>query len=136
MIGSGKSGRIFGFDAFSGNQIEMCRIYTSEAPIVELSQDGRLIAITNLNSNDATIYDYKNGCKEVKITGHNMEIQSLRFSPDSHRLVTASMDGTARIWDSGSGAVVMELRGHKSWVNRAEYSHDGTRIVTSSMRCV
>lgn len=133
LIGSGKSGRIFGFDAFSGNQIEMCRIYTREAPIVELSQDGRLIAITNLNSNDATIYDYKNGCKEVKITGHNMEIQSLRFSPDSHRLVTASMDGTARIWDSGSGAVVMELRGHKSWVNRAEYSHDGTRIVTSSM---
>jgi WD40 repeat protein/TPR repeat protein len=54
------------------------------------------------------------------------------YSPDGTRIVTASVDKTARIWDAHSGAKLIALSGHGSAVIDAAYSPDGTRVVTAS----
>jgi WD40 repeat protein len=54
------------------------------------------------------------------------------FSPDGKRIVTTSMDNTARIWDAETGKSLAVLRGHGSWVNSGAFSPDGTRVVTAS----
>ena len=59
-------------------------------------------------------------------------MNSAVFSPDGSRMVTASIDRTARIWDASSGAEVSVLRGHEGPVNSAVFSPDGSRIVTAS----
>ena len=57
---------------------------------------------------------------------------SAAFSPDGTRIVTASVDKTARVWRAdGSGEPVV-LRGHEERVTSAAFSPDGTRIVTGS----
>ena len=38
---------------------------------------------------------------------------SAAFSPDGSRIVTASMDKTARIWDAATGKEIAVLRGHE-----------------------
>ncbi len=64
--------------------------------------------------------------------GHTNSILSLGFSPDGERLVSASMDGSARVWDTGSWAELLVLSGHTGAVTSAAFSPDGTRIGTAS----
>jgi WD40 repeat protein len=54
------------------------------------------------------------------------------FSPDGSRIVTASVDKTARIWDAASAKEIAVLRGHEDVVVSAAFSPDGSRIVTAS----
>jgi hypothetical protein len=54
------------------------------------------------------------------------------FSPDSRRLVTASMDQTARVWDAQSGLPLTPPLKHNGGVWLASFSLDGGRLVTAS----
>jgi len=54
------------------------------------------------------------------------------FSPDGKRVVTASVDDTARVWDADSGKFLASLQGHTARVNSAAFSPDGRRVVTAS----
>ncbi|MCB8927745.1 MAG: hypothetical protein H6652_19190 [Ardenticatenaceae bacterium] len=37
------------------------------------------------------------------LEGHSARVLSAAFSPDGTRIVTASLDGTARLWDGEGG---------------------------------
>jgi len=63
---------------------------------------------------------------------HEDMLNSTQFSPDGHRVVTASEDHTARLWDAASGKPVGEPMKHEGGVNSAQFSPDGQRIVTAS----
>jgi WD40 repeat protein/serine/threonine protein kinase len=54
------------------------------------------------------------------------------FSPDGKRMVTASVENTARIWDVETGELVAESLKHTAAVNSAQFSRDGKWIVTAS----
>ena len=54
------------------------------------------------------------------------------FSPDGRRIVTASVDQTARIWDAATARQLAVLSGHGDDVYSAAFSPDGRRIVTAS----
>jgi WD40 repeat protein/TPR repeat protein len=66
------------------------------------------------------------------LSGHGDIVNSAAYSPDGTRIVTASLDKTARIWDARTGAQLTVLSGHADRVTTAGYSPDGTRIVTAS----
>ncbi|WP_375471012.1 ribosome assembly protein 4 [uncultured Nostoc sp.] len=66
-----------------------------------------------------------------QLKGHTSYVNSVSFSPDGKRIVTASADKTARVWDI-SGKQIAELKGHTQPVNSASFSLDGKRIVTAS----
>jgi WD40 repeat protein len=66
------------------------------------------------------------------LEGHQGAVNFAAFAPDSHRVVTASMDNSARIWDSTDGHQLLALEGHKGPIWRGEFSPDGTRVVTAS----
>jgi WD40 repeat protein len=63
---------------------------------------------------------------------HSKALSTASFSPDGRRIVTASLDNTARVWDAESGTAIAVLKGHDDGVNSASFSPDGRRIVTAS----
>jgi len=69
---------------------------------------------------------------ELAVLGHGNGVLFAAFSPDGTRVVTASIDKSARIWDVRTGLPLAVLSGHGDRVECAAYSPDGTRIVTSS----
>jgi WD40 repeat protein len=66
------------------------------------------------------------------LSGHSDFLRSAVYSPDGMRIVTASLDKTARIWDARTGKQLAVLSGHGDRVNSAAYSPDGTHIITAS----
>src|SRR6516162_3689917 len=66
------------------------------------------------------------------LDGHDGSVTSAAFSPDGSRIVTASLDNTARTWDAASAKEIAVLRGHDGTVWSAAFSPDGSRIVTAS----
>ncbi|NRF66935.1 WD40 repeat domain-containing protein [Aquincola sp. S2] len=63
---------------------------------------------------------------------HDHLVNSVAFSPDGKRLVSASSDHTARIWAVPSMQLMTVLSGHADDVDTAVFSPDGKRIATSS----
>ena len=68
----------------------------------------------------------------VRLTfGHDAAVWSAAYSEDGERIVTGSMDNTAKVWDAVTGKELMTLTGHDAEVNSVAYSPDGERIVTA-----
>src|SRR5439155_626487 len=63
---------------------------------------------------------------------HDAGVSSAQFSPDGQRVVTASVDWTARLWDGDTGKPVGEPMKHDEAVNSAQFGPDGQRVVTAS----
>ena len=64
--------------------------------------------------------------------GHTGVVWGVAFSPDGTRIVTGSIDQTAKVWDARTGTPQLELKGHTGGVPGVAFSPDGTRIVTGS----
>lgn len=62
---------------------------------------------------------------------HQRRIYRMAFSPDGHRLVTATANNAARVWEIATGRELFQL-GHAKFVHSARFSHEGSRIVTAS----
>ena len=63
--------------------------------------------------------------------GYDSDIRGVDFSPDSTKLVSASLNYTATIWHVASGKQAQTLR-HDDWVIATRYSLDGDRIATAT----
>src|SRR5204862_356459 len=63
---------------------------------------------------------------------HDATQVMVRFSPDGHRVVTASIDGTARVWSADTGARQLALA-HSPGIalTGAGFSPGGARLVTT-----
>jgi WD40 repeat protein/tRNA A-37 threonylcarbamoyl transferase component Bud32 len=78
------------------------------------------------------LWDAATGRLLGRLEGHTNALAGASFSPDETRIVTASMDQTARLWNASNGNPIQKLTGHKGWVNQAAFSPDGSRIMTAS----
>ncbi len=69
----------------------------------------------------------------VVLAGHEGAVRNVAFSRDGARIITGSLDGTARLWDTRTGAQLSILQRVKDRaVMFVSYSPDGTRILTSA----
>ena len=66
------------------------------------------------------------------LKGHTSLVYSASFSPDGHRIVSASRDETVRIWNAATGECIRTLEGHAGYVFSASFNPDGSRIVSAS----
>lgn len=69
--------------------------------------------------------------QQNQLNGHQRGVNSVDFSPDGKRIITASDDGTARLWDL-SGKQLVEFKGHQKPIRSVSFSLDGQHIATAS----
>ena len=94
-------------------------------------------ALATASQDAARIWDGFTGKPRVSTTDgqpillrHASPVNSVAYSPDGKRVVTAGDDNTARIWDSTTGALLTQPLWHQGSVNSASFSPDGSRVVT------
>jgi WD40 repeat protein len=112
---------------------------------VAFSPDGTCVAAAS-NRGRATLWNLKackgGKCHPIVLRGLRDRVNSVRFSHDGTRLVTASSNnlatdsGIAQVWNlaacQGGTCSARLLIGHRGSVYGAEFSLDGTRVVTRS----
>jgi len=88
---------------------------------------------TNSNRYGRHIWNAESGEEIAVLKQHSdYSVNSVAFSADGKRVVTASGDGTARIWDAESAKEIAVLKGHTGFVDSAAFSGDDKRVVTAS----
>ena len=74
------------------------------------------------------LWDRRDGRERLTLRGHAGPVSAVAFSPDSQRLISASLDGTIKVWDADSGQEIQTLRGHVGAIESLAF--DGQRIVS------
>jgi WD40 repeat protein len=104
------------WDAATGAQL---RDFSVEGGIVGVafSRKGRIAA----GGHDRTLYVWSAATGELvqKMRGHLDDINSVAFSPDGDRLVSASADGTIKIWSTETGDLrsTFAARANRDWLS-------------------
>jgi WD40 repeat protein len=100
---------------------------------VAFSPDGRRVA-TGGAENTVKIWDSETGQELHTLRGHNGDIYSVAFSPDSDGrwVASAGEDSVVNVWDSHSGKLLRSFRGHTGLVSCVAFSRDGRRLYSGS----
>lgn len=106
-------------------------IHTDSVKDVSWSSDNRLIATVDLDSN-IRLWD-SNTLQLVRTIegGYDGNARTIVFSPDGHRIASASSD-YVQVWDVESGEEVMHVEGHEGPVWKLAFEPSGRRLATCS----
>lgn len=80
----------------------------------------------------ARVWSAVTGRELLTLQGHEDWVTAVAFSPDSQRIITASLDKTAHVWDAATGEELAVLKGHEDQLDSAMFSPDGLRVLTTS----
>lgn len=98
----------------------------------QLSPDGNYLAVA-LWDNTAKLFDLQDhGTLVNTFIGHTFWLNTVRFSADGTRLVTAGQDNKTIIWNIESGKAEFVLNSHAAKVTYAEFNKSGSRVVSCS----
>ena len=132
LASTSKDGTLILWDGVTGQELKRLPGFGSGG--LALGPRGNYLAIHG-HLEDGTgieIWDLERSARVAgPVYGHEAAIESIRFSPDGDRLVTASDDQTVRLWDGLTGQSIGEpLRGHNGRVIVAEFSPDGGTVAS------
>lgn len=88
--------RLATWDAKTGKYLSETRFAGKFIHAIQLSPDGKLLAMGN--DNEVWIWDTASWQIIKKFAGHTGLIQDLEFTPDGTRVLSAGREGTIRVW--------------------------------------
>jgi WD40 repeat protein len=113
---------------------------TGDATSVCFSPDGKRLASASWGYDEQKkqrygemkVWNAQTGQEIITFRGHTELVNSVRFSPDSRRLVSASEDRTVKVWDAQTGQEQLTVDGHTGPVSGVCFSPDGRRLAGAS----
>ncbi len=80
-------------------------------------------------------WDAETGAAVSASKGHTLAVLSVAFSPDGTKLLSGSLDHTAKLWSAETGAELRSfsgVSGHTDAVTSVAFSADGSKVLTGS----
>ena len=98
---------------------------------IVFSPDGTQFAVATTIG--TWIYDAQTGKENALLTGHEVAVMSVVFSPDGQTLISADSSGQSRRWDVTSSEQLSILTEGNDIVEKVALSADSTKLVTMSL---
>ena len=96
-------------------------------PVRCLDWAGELLAV---GSDDRLIHiwDTAGGARLHRFSGHDSEVEAVRFRRDGQELVSLAQDSVLRVWHAARGVEILRLEKLREHTGQAWWSEDGTRL--------
>src|SRR5215471_20588053 len=116
------------WDAVTGKRILIYHGHKTGVTAVSWSPDGTRIASGSgfllqssggeaaISDNIVQVWDAHTGQTLLTYRGHSKFLNSVAWSLDGKRIVTADEDGVVKVWNSSTGQTLLTYRGHSSAV--------------------
>ncbi|MGD9791342.1 MAG: protein kinase [Phycisphaerales bacterium] len=119
------------WDARSGGEL---RVYPHGGKVLDaaVSPDGRRLA-TGSDEWLVRVWNLDHDAEPIVFRGHDKDVRRVRWNREGTRVVSASVDGTARVWNVETGVEVARYV-HETGVNYAEFSPDGTLVASCAFQ--
>ena len=123
------------WDRISGNPVQTIRVNEGGDQFGEGVEDAAYSQncdwIVHTAGNDAVVWDTHGEAPLFRFSGHTRPLTSVSFLPGDSRILTASMDGTARIWDVATGLELARMETPEGAIWDAVHDPVSGRIFTA-----
>ena len=116
----------------SGTQIHMARLSGGWVLSIAVSRTRPEIAVGSGNGRISLWNPHELVTVSKNLRGHKSWIDSLAWSPDGRRLLSASGDKTVRMWDPIKGKQLGIIEGHTEQVRAVAFSADGGLLASKA----
>jgi WD40 repeat protein len=117
------------WNAVTGAQTAALGPHRAPVRRVSFGLDSNMVLTVSANS--ARLWDVAGGVVRHELLTES-DITHAEFTPDRHRVITASADGLVRAWDAETGRLIAVVRRYPERATHAVVSPDASRIVTAS----
>jgi WD40 repeat protein/serine/threonine protein kinase len=140
----GRDNAVKVWDTQTGQELMTLKVGSSVFGSLAFSPDGTRLAGSNSRpagrtfpntAGDVTVWDAHTGNVLLSLRGHTTGVESITFSPDGKRLVSASgtrfraQTGELKVWDTESGQELLTIQG-AGFHDCVSFSPDGHRLAS------
>lgn len=100
---------------------------------VSINTTGEWLAFGSSKLGQLIVYEWQSESYILKQQGHFDSTNSLTYSPDGSRVVTAAEDGKIKVWDVVSGFCLATFDEHTSSVTQVQFAKRGQVLFSASL---
>lgn len=98
-----------------------------------VNKSGEWLAFGSSKHGQLLVWEWQSESYILKQQGHLDSMNSLVYSPDGQKIVTAGDDGKVKVWDVKSGFCIVTFTEHTSAVSACQFAKKGSVLFTASL---
>ncbi|KAF2744900.1 WD40 repeat-like protein [Sporormia fimetaria CBS 119925] len=115
------------------SQIQTLSISQNEIDFVAINKTGEWLAFGATKLGQLLVWEWQSESYVLKQQGHFDSMNTIAYSPEGQRVITAADDGKIKVWDVNSGFCVVTFTEHMSGVTACEFAKRGNVLFTASL---
>lgn len=115
------------------NMIHTLSISQNNIDFVTINRTGEWLAFGASRLGQLLVWEWQSESYILKQQGHFDSMNSLVYTPDGQRVITAADDGKIKVWDTDSGFCIVTFTEHTSGVTAAQFTKKGNVLFTASL---
>ncbi|KAI1963922.1 U3 snoRNP protein [Ophidiomyces ophidiicola] len=115
------------------NQLHLLSISQSNIDFVTVNDSGEWLAFGSSKLGQLLVWEWQSESYILKQQGHLDSMNSLVYSPDGQKIITAADDGKIKVWDIGSAFCIVTFTEHTAAVTACEFTKRGNVLFTASL---
>jgi periodic tryptophan protein 2 len=114
-------------------QIQSLSISQNDIDFVAMNKTGEWLAFGASKLGQLLVWEWQSESYILKQQGHFDSMNTIAYSPEGQRIVTAADDGKIKVWDVNTGFCIVTFTEHMGGVSACEFAKRGNVLFTASL---
>ncbi|KAF2269326.1 WD40 repeat-like protein [Lojkania enalia] len=114
-------------------EIQNLSISQNDIDYITINKTGEWLAFSASKLGQLLVWEWQSESYILKQQGHFDSMNTIAYSPEGQRIITAADDGKIKVWDVNSGFCVVTFTEHISGVTACEFAKRGNVLFTASL---